>query len=58
MNKAARISFKTKVIRIGNSLGIIIPQPLCKSGNLKVGDKVDLSLGKNGSIIMVKIKNQ
>lgn len=49
------ITFETKIRRIGNSVGIIIPKLLCKLMNLKVGDNVDLSLGKNGSIILKKI---
>ena len=48
------ISFQTKVIKIGNSVGIILPKPLCRAMNLKVGDLVDMSLGPNKRIIVRK----
>lgn len=55
MQKKQRISFQTKVIKIGNSIGIILPKPLCKAISLKVGDIVDMNLGKNGTITVQKI---
>lgn len=57
MKRLAHLHFETKVIKIGNSLGIIIPKPICRSLGLRVGTKVNLELGKNNTIIIEKVRS-
>ena len=45
-----------KVIKIGNSFGVIIPLNLLKSVNLKVGDEVDIEVIKGTNTIMISAK--
>lgn len=45
-----------KVIKIGNSYGVIIPIDILKSINLKVGDEVDIEVIKETNTIVVSPK--
>ena len=42
-------SFTAKIIKIGNSLGVIIPKRVIKNEKLKVGDEVWISIKKANS---------
>lgn len=42
-----------KIIKIGNSLGVIIPAPVCKSLGIKVGDEVIVEADPESRIIVV-----
>lgn len=43
-----------KVIKIGNSLGVTLPQEMLKHLNLKHGDEVKFSLEDDGSVSVKK----
>ncbi len=45
-----------KVIKIGNSYGVIIPIDILKSVNLKVGDEIILTLDKTTKTILITPK--
>ena len=38
-----------KIVRIGASLGVIIPKEALKEQNLRIGDNVDVSLSKSAA---------
>ena len=42
-----------KIIRVGNSLGIIIPNEVARKSNLKVGKKVFIDKDPNGSTVLI-----
>lgn len=43
----------TRIIKVGNSLGIVIPQHLLREVGLKVGDKVYLDYLKETQVIVI-----
>ncbi len=45
-----------KVIKIGNSYGVIISIDILKSVNLKVGDEVEIEIIKDTNIIVISPK--
>ncbi len=50
-----------KIIKIGNSAGIILPMDFIKSAKLKVGDKVEIEYNKTYDVILItstKYKNK
>lgn len=46
--------FITKIIKIGNSYGVIIPSYLCKELDLHVGTKVTVTLTPDKEAIVVR----
>ena len=46
-----------KIIRIGNSKGMVIPHKFCKKLALSVGQRVECTLNVNGQMI-IKIPQQ
>ncbi|HLC91681.1 MAG TPA: AbrB/MazE/SpoVT family DNA-binding domain-containing protein [Candidatus Saccharimonadales bacterium] len=40
------ISFTSKVIKYGDEYAVIIPDEICKSYDIKVGDELDLEIIK------------
>lgn len=57
MQGLGHLYFVSKVIKIGNSLGVIMPKPICRSLGIRVGTKVNLESGRNGTIIIQKVKS-
>lgn len=45
-----------KLIKIGNSLGVIIPQTLRKNTSLKVGDTVLVEKDSEGEMFLIRTK--
>ena len=51
------MEFEVKIIRIGNSVGFIIPKPILKSLGWKAGDPVAFKYNpKTGDILVTKKK--
>ena len=46
--------FITKVINVGNSLGVIIPSYLCKELDWHVGTKVSVTLSPDKETVFVR----
>ena len=44
--------YKGKFVRVGNSTAIIIPKPLLKKLDWRVGDTVDIDLDEKGRIVI------
>ncbi|HSD98808.1 MAG TPA: AbrB/MazE/SpoVT family DNA-binding domain-containing protein [Patescibacteria group bacterium] len=44
------------VIKIGNSVGIILPQSLRKEHDIRIGDVINLNPKDNGTILLSKVK--
>jgi antitoxin component of MazEF toxin-antitoxin module len=49
--------FKTKLIKWGNSVGIIIPKPIMDTLNFTVGDDMEL-IDKDNYVILRKSKER
>lgn len=49
------IEVDRKVTKIGNSLGVTLPQEVLKHLNIKQGDKIKFNLEENGNISVKKI---
>ncbi len=47
------VKFKTKLSKLGNSVGVFIPKPLRDTFDLKEGDEIELE-DKEGHIILRK----
>lgn len=45
-----------KIIKIGNSFGIIIPSPYLEDLNVAYGDTVDLDFDKKSGVIIIRNK--
>ena len=41
----------------GNSIGVRIPAPIIKAAHLEIGEALDITVAKNGSVSLVPIKN-
>ncbi len=48
---------ETKIIKIGTSLGLIIPGTIIKSSNLKFGTKLEIKLRKGGELVITPKAN-
>lgn len=42
-----------KIIKVGNSIGVIIPNEIAKKAGLKVGKKVFVEKDPNGSTVLI-----
>ncbi|MDN5868285.1 MAG: AbrB/MazE/SpoVT family DNA-binding domain-containing protein [Candidatus Nitrosocosmicus sp.] len=49
------VKFKTKLSKLGNSVGVFIPKPLRDSLDLEIGDDIEME-EKGDSIILRKSK--
>lgn len=45
---------ETKIIRVGSSVGLIIPGNIAKEAALEIGTKVDISVNRNEEIVIKK----
>ena len=45
---------ETKIIRVGSSVGLIIPENVAKEAALKIGTKVDIAVNRNEEIVIKK----
>lgn len=46
--------FKTRIRRIGTSLGVLIPKKILKADKIKVGDEVELALLKKKRLELIE----
>ena len=44
--------YKGKFVKVGNSTAVIIPKPLLKKLDWRVGDTVDIDLDEKGRIVI------
>ena len=49
------ITTKAKLMRVGNSLALIIPQVVCNNYNMKKGQEFIIGLHDDGLIVPVKL---
>lgn len=49
---------KKKIVKIGNSLGVIIPSNIIEEKGLTAGDPLTISLDENGDIILKPVKEE
>lgn len=47
---------ETKIIRVGSSVGLIVPGHIAKEFALKIGTKVEIELKKNEEIVIKKTR--
>ncbi len=46
--------FKTKVRKVGSSLGVLIPSEIIEKENIKEGEEVEIGLLKEGRLKLIK----
>ena len=51
-----QIEYTTKIIKVGNSLAVIIPKPLLKQLGWSVGDRISVDSGPNRSIVITRLE--
>jgi antitoxin component of MazEF toxin-antitoxin module len=50
------IAYKGKFVKIGNSVGVIIPKPLLESLGWKLGDKISVDSGTGNTIVITRLE--
>ena len=48
---------KSKIIRVGTSLGLIIPAALAKDINLQIGTQIEVTENSNKELVVKKVTN-
>ncbi|MDH6674376.1 antitoxin MazE [Paenibacillus sp. LBL] len=49
---------KKKIVKIGNSLGVIIPSNIIEEKGLNAGDPLMVTIDENGDIILKPVKEE
>lgn len=52
------MSYLTKVVKIGDSLGIIFPDEMIKECDIKEGDEVEIISVRKGELLIKFLKNK